>query len=292
MFEGIFTALVTPFDQQKVDFESLKKLVEWQLEMGVDGFVVNGTTAESPTLTSEEVEQVWSKVKSWVPADFPLILGTGSNSTAETIVKTKKALELGAAGALVVVPYYNKPPQAGLIQHFKQVADSAKELPIVLYNVPGRTVISMSAETVIELSKCNNIVGIKEASGDMEQAHEIIKKCSKDFVTTSGDDVSCLDQMLIGGKGVISVISHIIPKELKTLSLQAREGQKQANKEYQKYSELNQLIGCEPNPIPVKMALHQMGLIKSPELRLPLVEMSEGNSLRLKNCLMSLGVIS
>lgn len=291
MFEGIFTALVTPFENKKIDLYSLQKLVEWQLENGVDGFVVNGTTAESPTLTEKEVFSLFENVKKWVPKEFPLLLGTGSNCTETTINNTKRARDMGADGALVVVPYYNKPPQSGLIEHFKVVANSVSELPILLYNVPGRTVISMEAATVIKLSVVVNIKGIKEASGKMELAKEILKAVPKDFIVTSGDDSSCMELMTLGGKGVISVISHVIPKPLKTLSLSAREKDHNTLEEYKKYDELNRLLGCEANPIPVKSALYHMGILKSPELRLPLVSMTSENSQLLKKCLSSLGVI-
>lgn len=292
LFAGIFTALITPFKNGEVDMSSLKRLVSWQLEQGVDGFVINGTTAESPTLLEEEVEAIWVEVKKWVPENFPLLLGTGSNSTMETCTRTRRAFELGASGALVVVPYYNKPTQRGMYEHFKKVADVESTFPIILYNVPGRTVVSMDADTAADLSKIENIVGIKEASGDMELAQKLLDKVDSDFIVTSGDDSTCMNLMSLGGKGVISVISHIIPKELKTLSLRAREGDKEALVEYQKFTELNKLLGCEPNPTPVKKALQQMGIISSAELRLPLVELSQSNSEKMSVCLKSLGVVS
>ena len=291
MFEGIITALVTPFKNQKVDFNSLQKLVEWQLEQGVDGFVVNGTTAESPTLKPEEVVQIWQKVKSWVPEDFPLLLGTGTNCTRTTIENTKKAKELGASGALVVVPYYNKPSQTGLVEHFTQVANAAEGLPILLYNVPGRTVVSMNVDTIEKLSQLKNVVGIKEASGLIPFGEQIISSCTSEFTVTSGDDTSCIELIYSGGKGVISVISHLIPKELKNLSIKSREGDVVAIEEYKKYEKLNELLFCEPNPTPVKMALYQMGIIETPEVRLPLVPMSQTNSEKLKSCLTQLGVV-
>ncbi|MCB0355566.1 MAG: 4-hydroxy-tetrahydrodipicolinate synthase [Bdellovibrionales bacterium] len=291
MFTGVITALVTPFKNQKVDLDSLDKLVRWQLDQGVDGFVVNGTTAESPTLTTEEVEVIWKRVKSIVPPGFPLLLGTGTNCTRSTITNTQKAVALGASGALVVVPYYNKPPQEGLYEHFCQVANAVKDLPILLYNVPGRTVISMSAETTARLSAIKNIVGIKEASGDMQLGQHIVSQCPSEFTVTSGDDFSCIELMTLGAKGVISVISHIIPKELKTISLKACEGDRTAQSEYSKYNDLNRWLFCEPNPIPVKMALHMMGIIAEPEVRLPLVKMTSTNSQQLKSSMQQLGVL-
>ncbi len=291
MFEGVITALATPFKGGQVDFESLHRLVEWQMESGVDGFVINGTTGESPTLIDSEVEEIWNRVKSWVPQGFTLLLGTGSNCTARTIEKTRRAKELGAEGALIVVPYYNKPTQEGLYQHFSKVAEENPEMPILLYNVPGRTVISMAADTVERLSRLPNIVGIKEASGDLELGQKIIQGCRKDFTVTSGDDLTCIDLTSAGGKGVISVISHLIPKDLKTLIRQAKENPREVKEEYRKYSELNHCLGSEPNPIPVKMALYKMGIFSSPEMRLPLTTMDESNGARIEVSLRELGVI-
>jgi 4-hydroxy-tetrahydrodipicolinate synthase len=291
MFEGIYTALITPFRNQNVDFESLGNLIKWQLESGVDGFVINGTTAESPTLEEKEVEEIWRFVKEKCPKNFPLILGTGSNSTKKTIQKTKKAEQLGAQGALVVVPYYNKPTQEGMYLHFSEVAASCPHFPILLYNVPGRTVVSMAANTVKRLNEIKNIVGIKEASGNMALGEEILANVKADFTVTSGDDVTCMNLMARGAKGVISVISHVIPKELKAISLLAREKNPEYEETYQKFLDLNKLLGAEPNPIPVKMALFQMGIINSPELRLPLTTMTQENSNQLKSSLKRLGVI-
>ena len=273
LFSGVVTALVTPFLRGKVDYKSLKKLVRQQLEGGVQGFVVNGTTAESPCLDSLEVEKIFKTVRQEVGKTFPLILGTGSNSTAETIKKTKLVQKWGANGALVVVPYYNKPPQRGMIAHFSAVAKSTTK-PILLYNVPGRTVVSLSSQAVCELAKIKNIVGIKEASGKMENIDAIKSSVPRHFLLASGDDATCLDFITRGGHGVVSVVSHVIPKELRALCDRARAGDASAAIEYKKFENLNRLLGVESNPIPVKRMLFEMGVIASPELRLPLAELA------------------
>lgn len=268
---GIITALITPFKDQKVDFISLKNLVDSQLAGGVQGFVVNGTTAESPTLESHEVEEIFIAIKKQAPKGFPLILGTGSNSTQKTIKDTIKAKALGADAALVVVPYYNKPTQEGLLQHFTAVAD-AGGLPIILYNVPSRTITTMAASTCEALSKNKNIVGIKEASGDMGLAKEILKSVSSDFSLLSGDDGTFLQQAELGGVGCISVLSHVIPQQTVSLLQRSMNKEKGSLKDFAKYEILTNLLFKEPNPAPVKYILKKMGIIESDELRLPLVK--------------------
>lgn len=286
---GVITALVTPFYKGKVDYDSLKKLVRHQLENNVSGLVVNGTTAESPTLTADEVEKIFRKVAKISDGAVPLILGTGSNSTAETIKKTKLVKKYKADAALVVVPYYNKPPQRGMVAHFKSVAKETK-VPVILYNVPGRTVVSLETPSVLELAKIKNIIGIKEASGKTELVKPMREGTSDKFALLSGDDATCIDFMQKGGDGVISVISHLIPNELSSMSHRATAGIDVAS-EYSKFKNLNQLMGVEPNPMPVKMGLHLMGILRSPELRLPLVELSQVNKLVLENEMKKLGLI-
>lgn len=288
--EGVITALVTPFKKGRVDYKSLKTLVRQQLDSGVSGFVVNGTTGESPTLQADEVERIFKLVKKESYSSVPLLIGTGTNDTLSTIDKTKKAKALGADAALVVVPYYNKPPQKGLYEHFKLIASKVK-IPIMLYNVPGRTVTSLALETTAKLSKVRNIVGIKEASGDMDLMTQIKSKSKKSFILLSGDDGSCIDFNTRGGHGVISVISHIIPKELSELVSRACKGDMSVSFEYSKYEKLNQLMGIESNPIPVKMGLHLMGIIDSPELRRPLVGLSPQHKKTLKSELKKLGIL-
>lgn len=276
--KGVFTALATPFKNGKVDFESLQKLLKHQVENGVQGFVVNGTTAESPTLKSDEVSEIFQFVKKNVPAQMPLIVGTGSNSTQKTIEDSKLAEKMGADALLVVVPYYNKPPQRGLFEHFKAVAGSVN-IPVLLYNVPGRTITTLELETIRKLSEHPNIVGIKEATGNIDFARDIRKACGKEFVLLSGDDGTYDEFMSVGGDGVISVASHVIPQAM--VKTQAR-----ANKE------LIDLLFCEANPIPVKMALHQMGLFASAECRLPLMTLSENHTETLKKAMKQKGLLS
>lgn len=279
------TALITPFLNQEVDYNSLDNLVRFQLQGGIGGFVINGTTAESPTLESDEVKNIFKFVRNIVGPDFPLIVGTGSNSTLKTIKESIVAKELGADAILVVVPYYNKPPQRGLIQHFSLVAQQS-QIPTMLYNVPGRTVTSMNLDTIVELSKVKNIIGIKEASGNIQFASEIYQKCSKDFILLSGDDGTYIDFLKNGGQGVISVASHIIPKQFVNWLKNPSKAE-----DFNLYKNLIDLLFIEANPIPVKKALQYLGIIRSAELRLPLVEMESALGAKLKTEMMRTGLI-
>lgn len=276
-FRGIITALVTPFLRGQVDYDSLGRLVEWQLKEGVEAFVVHGTTGESPTVEAEERQKIFSFVRSRVGSSFPLIVGTGTNSTAQSIQLSREAESWGADGLLVVVPYYNKPPQMGLLEHFKSVASSVN-IPTLLYNVPSRTVTSLAVETIQKLSLHPRIVGIKEASGDLKLAAEIRQACGEKFTLLSGDDATADAFQKQGGQGVISVASHIIPKAMKRL-------------ETGHYRELVDLLFLEANPIPVKMALHWMKIIESPEVRLPLVPMSESGQVQLRTAMVKAGLL-
>ncbi len=290
-FKGVFTALITPFKNQKVDYVSLEKLVNHQVAGKVDGFVVNGTTAESPNLSELEVSEIFKKIRTWTKGNVPLILGTGSNSTEKTIASTRQACEMGADAALVVVPYYNKPPQQGLFLHFKAVAESSK-IPIVLYNVPSRTITSLEPETVIRLAEIRNIIGIKEATGNMEIAKKIISKTHKEFVMLSGDDGTFVDFLKNKGHGVISVASHVIPEVFASLAASAKKGMHGENETLlKKYKNLIDLLFIEANPIPLKKALEYLGIIESSELRLPLIEVTKEVAERLKTEMTSLGLI-
>ncbi len=287
---GVYTALITPFTQSgHVDTDSLKSLVEFQFNNGVKNFVVNGTTAESPTLTKNEVEQIFNVVKSY-NSEVSVLLGTGSNSTQKTVEMTKWAESLGVDGALVVVPYYNKPTQQGMYMHFKEVASNTK-IPMVLYNVPGRTVVSMNADTAAQLSQIENIVATKEASGDMDITKGIKAQAAADFKILSGDDDSCLDLCLLGGHGVISVVSHLIPGPLNELISKAINKDDSCLTEFKKYQDLLKYLYIEPNPVPAKMALYQMGVIACPDVRLPLVSMTDDNAAKLKDTLSSLELV-
>ena len=273
-FKATFTALVTPFKKGQVDYPSLEKLVKHQLRGGVNGFVINGTTAESPTLKTEEKQQIFKFVRKTAGESVPLIMGTGSNSTEQTIEDSKTAEQLGADALLVVVPYYNKPPQRGLYEHFKAVASSVK-IPTILYNVPGRTITSLGNETVKNLSAVSGIIGIKDATGDMGIAAELVHVCPKEFVILSGDDGTYVDFLGVGGHGVISVATHVIPAQMVQWKKWMLEGDvEKAKADIAKYKPLIDLLFCEANPIPVKKALALMGIIDSAELRLPLVELS------------------
>ena len=287
---GIFTAIVTPFKKGEVDYSSFKKLIRAQLDGGIDGIVVNGTTGESPTLSKEERERLLLFALAEASNQVPIIMGTGTNDTSSSIEQTQIAKKLGAKAALVVVPYYNKPPQAGLVGHFTAVAKSA-DLPIVLYNVPSRTVTSLKAETIVTLSKVKNIVGIKEATGDLGLTKNIIRKSKKGFFVLSGDDATYLDLYLSGGVGAISVLSNMAPKQTKSWGETIKERPKETKKEFVKYKGLIENLFSESNPIPIKMALYWMGIIESPELRLPLVELSTENKKKLKSAMKDCGVL-
>lgn len=290
-FRGTFTALVTPFKNNQIDFVSLDRLLRQQLDAGVDGFVVNGTTAESPTLTSSEVAEIFKHIRSFCGEKTPLIMGTGSNNTAKTVEESQKAQDLGADAILVVVPYYNKPPQRGLYEHFKTVASSVS-IPSILYNVPGRTVTSLAVETIRDLAKVPNVIGIKEASGKINFAQEIIQACGKDFVMLSGDDGTYVEFLGVGGHGVISVASHIIPAKMVQWKKWVTENQiEKARSDINKYMNLINLLFVEANPIPVKKALQLMGILDSAALRLPLVELTPEHTENLKMEMKKVGIL-
>jgi 4-hydroxy-tetrahydrodipicolinate synthase len=290
-FKGAITALATPFKNGEIDFVSVKKLIRHQLENGIEGLVVNGTTAESPCLDSEEVESLYKFVKSEVAGEVPILVGTGSNSTQQTIEKSVQAQNWGAEGLLIVTPYYNKPPQRGLVAHYKTVA-AAVNIPIMLYNVPGRTAVSLGAEATIELSRVPNIIGVKDATADMELGKKIIQGAGSEFTVTSGDDFTFLDLALLGGTGVISVLSNIAPKQTRTLLDRARKKDSKSVQELQSLKRVTELLFAEANPIPVKAALHLMGIFESDEMRLPLVPLEKQNKEVLKQELLNTGLLS
>jgi len=289
-FEGAISALPTPFQNGSIDRKSLVNLVRFQIDRGIEGFVVNGTTAESPCLNWQEVEEIFAIVKSEVKNKIPILVGTGSYSTHETLEKSLKAEKLGADGLLIVTPYYNKPPQRGLVAHFRTIAESVRT-PILLYNVPGRTAVSMTSATVAELSQVPNIVGCKEATGDLTLGKEILEKVSDQFNLTSGDDLTFLELAAMGGKGVISVLSNVLPNETASLLNRARRKDLSVSEEFKKYVEFTKLLFAEANPIPVKCALSLMGVIASDEMRLPLVSLSADIKEALKAQMKELGLI-
>lgn len=284
---GIHTALVTPFKKGEVDYNSLRKLIRFQLEGGVDGLVVCGTTAESPTLETAEKEKIFQFIKAETAGAVTLTMGTGSYDTRETIKATVRAEEMGADATLIVVPYYNRPSQRGLLGHFKSIAQMAKA-PLILYNVPSRTVAKLEAETIAELSNVNPIIGIKEATGDVAFGQAILQKAKPGFLLLSGDDGTFVNLCKAGGQGCISVISNILPKKTSEWCRNARTGKET---DFQKYEQLNANLYLEPNPVPVKRALKLMGIIESDEMRLPLIELDSKLEPKLVASLKEIGLI-
>lgn len=271
MFRGAYTALVTPFKNGKVDYAALEALVEQQIAGGIDGLVPCGTTGESPTLTDKEHDEVIAFVVKTVRKRVTVIAGTGSNSTAEAIERTKHAKDAGADAALLAAPYYNKPNQRGLLAHFNAVAD-AVNIPQVLYNIPGRSVININPETIAELAKHPNIVAVKESSGNLDQFIKIKSLCPMAFDLLSGDDPYTLPILSVGGVGVISVTSHLLPKETSQTVHLYLDGKVQESKDlFFKYIELvKAILGADGNPVAIKTALALRGQIAE-EVRLPLV---------------------
>ena len=284
MFEGSFVAIVTPFKNGKVDAKALKGLIEFHIENDTNGIVPCGTTGESATLNHEEHEEVIRITVETCEGKIPVLAGTGSNSTQEAIDLTGSAQNLGADGALLITPYYNKPTQEGLYQHFELVAKETK-LPIVLYNVPSRTSINMQPATVERLSKIENIVGIKEASGNLVQVSEIIQSCGPDFEVISGEDALTWPILALGGKGVISVTANLVPEKFSRLCSAALAGDMEtAQSVHYELMKLNDIMFIETNPIPVKAALAIMGRIDN-EFRPPLCPPSKDNLVTLQSVL-------
>lgn len=290
MFGGAIVAIVTPFKNGEVDEARLRELIEFQIENGMDGIVPCGTTGESTTLSHEEHDRVIEITIDAVKKRVPVIAGTGSNSTAEAIRLTRHAYEAGADGVLMVSPYYNKPSQEGLYQHFKAVAD-AVPVPIILYNVPGRTSSNVLAETVARLSKISNIVGIKEATGDLRQISSVAALSEKDFYILSGDDFTVLPIMAIGGKGVISVVANVIPADMAAMVDAYNAGNTdEARRLHFKMWPFMEACFYETNPIPVKAALAIAGKIEY-EYRLPLCPLSNANYEKLRKVMVDYGLI-
>jgi len=288
---GSIVALVTPFNKKnQVDIEGLKRNIKFQLTHKTNGFVPCGTTGESPTLSEEEWEQVVKTTIETVKGKKPVIPGTGTNSTDKTINLTQKAKELGADACLVVTPYYNKPTQEGLYQHFKAIVKSVK-LPIIIYNIPGRTGVNMLPATMERLHKefPKIIIGVKEASGSLDQVSEIISRCGKDFNVLSGDDSLTLPILAVGGKGVISVIANIVPKEIAELIAYYFKGENiKASELNKKLFMLSKTMVVETNPIPIKYAMSVLGM-PSGKLRLPLTEPSLENQKIIQSALQQFG---
>lgn len=281
----VITAMVTPFDErEKVDYEQAKKLALALLNSGSDGVLVVGTTGESPTLTKDEEQKLFAEVRKAVGNKGAVIAGTGSNSTAEAVETTRGAEKSGVDACLLVVPYYNKPTQEGLYQHYKTIAESTK-LPCILYNVPSRTVTNLAPETVIKLSQIDNIIGIKEASGNLEQISKIISGARKHFLVWSGNDGDNLPILAIGGYGTIGVISHLVGKQIKKMIDSFIEGRaEEAAAIHRNLMPLVNAMFIVSNPIPIKYALNQVGF-RVGKPRLPLVEPDEKSAAVIRDTL-------
>lgn len=291
IFKGLGIALITPFKEDgSVDYDALKRLVTYQLDNGADFMCILATTGETPTLTATEKQTIKDFVVDLVQARVPILMGCGGNNTAAVVDELKNGDFKGIDGILSVCPYYNKPSQEGLYQHFKAIA-AATELPVVLYNVPGRTGINMKAETTIRLARdCQNIVAIKEASGSLEQVDEIIKNKPRDFDVISGDDALTFPMVSCGAVGAISVIGNALPKEFsKMIRLQMHGEYNPARKIHHRFTDLFSLLFVDGNPAGVKAMLSEMGFIKN-VLRLPLVPMRIKNMQRMSEILKELKI--
>lgn len=296
MIKGLLTALITPFVKGKVDYESFARLINWQLKSRVHGLVVLGSTGEAATLHEEEREKLIKLCREEINKSgtkVPMIVGTGSNSTIKTLECTRQAKELGADAALVVCPYYNKPSQQGLYEHFKYINDNI-DFPIFIYNVPGRTITDISNQTIAELAQLKNIKGIKDATGNLTRPAHLKAELviHNEFIQFSGEDATAVVFNLNGGQGCISVIGNIFPQAMSYIQELTLQGDyTQAVKELEKYSEIIELMFCETNPIPIKYAAFRMGLITSPELRLPLLTLTHHNCVKIDNELKKLGAV-
>lgn len=292
IFTGAGVALITPFQKDgSVDYEKLNEILDYQIENGTDSIIITGTTGEASTMTEEEHIECIQSCVSHVKGRVPVIAGSGSNCTHTAVKLTKEAQKAGADGALVVTPYYNKATQNGLIEHFTTIA-KATDLPIILYNVPSRTGCNIQPKTVATLAKnVDNIIGIKEASGNISQVAEIMYETQGDIDLYSGNDDQILPIMSLGGKGVISVLSNIAPRQTHDIVMKYLEGDVEVSRKLQmKYLELVNALFCEVNPIPVKKAMELMGLCDG-TLRLPLTEMAEVNVERLKKAMKETGIL-
>jgi len=288
VFQGSFVAMVTPLKDGQVDYDKIRELVDWHVEQGTDGLVPVGTTGESPTVMMDDHKKVIEAVVSQAGGRLPVVAGTGGNSTIEALELTEFARSVGATATLQVCPYYNKPTQEGLYRHFATIAEQV-DLPMVLYNVPGRTAVSLAPQTVARLARLKNIVTIKEASGSMDQTSEILSLC--DITVLSGDDSLTVPLMALGARGVISVVGNIVPKDVHRMTAAALKGDfAAALAMHRQLFPLCRAMFFETNPIPVKTACGILGLC-SPQLRLPLCEMGAEARKRLEKAMKDYGLI-
>jgi len=291
IFRGAFVAIVTPFTDGQLDEQGLVDLIEFHIANGTHGIVPCGTTGESATMSHEEHHRVVELTVQTVKGRVPVLAGSGSNSTSEAIDLSRYAKQAGADGVLMVSPYYNKPSQEGLYQHYKAVA-AAVDIPIILYNVPSRTSSNILPQTVARLAEIDTIVGIKEATGDLNQISEVISLCPDDFAVLSGDDFTSMPTVLIGGTGVISVTSNVAPKDMADMMEAALAGNvARAKTLHYKLFPLMKAMFYDTNPVPAKQALQLMGKIRSGRPRLPLYPMNEETLSRLKTALAGYGLI-
>ncbi|MBC3935344.1 4-hydroxy-tetrahydrodipicolinate synthase [Undibacterium rugosum] len=288
---GSLVAIVTPMHADgSLDLPCLRKLIDWHIEQGTDGIVIVGTTGESPTVSVEEHCELIRVAVEHTNKRIPIIAGSGGNSTAEAIALTRFAKEAGADASLQVVPYYNRPTQEGMYQHFKKIAESV-DIPVILYNVPGRTVADMSNETILRLAQVPGIIGVKDATGNLARGIDLIRLAPESFAVYSGDDASAMALMFCGGKGNISVTANVAPKAMHELCAAAMAGDiAKARSINNKLMALHNKLFIEPNPLPVKWAMTEMGLIPA-GLRLPLVSMSEQYHETLRAALREAGVL-
>ncbi|EZQ19087.1 4-hydroxy-tetrahydrodipicolinate synthase [Pseudomonas sp. G11-1] len=291
MISGSLVALVTPMDSRgSLDWQALERLIDFHLEQGTDGIVAVGTSGESATLDMDEHKEVIRRVVDQVAGRIPVIAGTGANSTSEAVELTEAARSVGADACLLVTPYYNKPTQEGLYQHFKFIAE-AVAIPQILYNVPGRTACDMLPDTVVRLADIPNIIGIKEATGDLQRARELIERVGERMAIYSGDDPTAVELILLGGKGNISVTANVAPKAMHDLCVAALQGDADtARRLNDMLMPLHEKLFIESNPIPVKWALHEMGLVDD-GLRLPLTSLSEDCQPAVREALKQCGLL-
>jgi len=290
LFKGSGVAIVTPFTKDGINFDKLGELIEWHIENNTDAIIICGTTGEASTMTDEEKKAAYKFTVEKVAKRIPVIAGTGSNNTHHSIELSKYAESVGCDGLLCVTPYYNKTTQKGLIEHYTAIADSVN-IPIIIYNVPGRTGLNILPNTLKKLSSHKNIAGVKEASGNISQVVEIGTFCNEDFALYSGNDDQVVPLLSVGGVGVISVVANIAPKEMHDMVMSYLNGDVKHAMELQlKIKPLNDALFCEVNPIPVKTAMNLMGF-EVGDLRLPLTSMTEKNLDYLKNTLISYGLL-
>jgi 4-hydroxy-tetrahydrodipicolinate synthase len=292
MIQGSIVAIVTPmFEDGSLDFQSLKALLDWHIAEGTDAIVIVGTTGESPTVTVEEHCELIKVAIEHVAGRIPVIAGTGGNSTSEAIELTAFAKQAGADASLQVVPYYNRPTQEGMVQHFTRIAESV-DLPVILYNVPGRTVADMSNDTIVRLSSVPRIVGVKDATGNIARGTELLRAVPKSFAVYSGDDATAMALMFCGGKGNISVTANVAPRAMHELCVAAMAGRvAEAIAINDKLIPLHNRLFVEPNPVPVKWALQQMGRMQG-GIRLPLVPLGAASHDWLRSALRESGVLN